>query len=124
MPMYCTGLGKVLLAYLPPELVEELLQNEVFEQFTPNTHTSLVSLMSELEVIREQGFGWDNEEYVLDLVCIAAPVFGVGDEIVAALSVALPKFRYASDTAKYEEAKDHVVEVAEKLTIALKGSGY
>jgi DNA-binding IclR family transcriptional regulator len=123
MPMYCTGLGKVLLAYLPPELVEELFQDEIFEQFTPNTHMSLASLMSELKEIREQGFAWDNEEYVLDLVCIAAPVFGVGGEIAAALSAALPKFRYASDPAKYEEAKDHVVEVAKKLTIALKGSG-
>jgi len=124
MPMYCTGLGKILLAYLPPELVEELLKEEVFEQFTSNTHRDLASLMSELKDIRVQGYGWDKEEYVLGLVCIAAPVFGVGGEIVAALSAALPKFRYEPDPGKYEEAKDHVVEVAHKLTMALKGSGH
>jgi DNA-binding IclR family transcriptional regulator len=121
MPMYCTGLGKVLLAFMDPDEVKALYPDETFERFTSNTHRNLSSLMKELKRIRKQGFAWDNEEYVRDIVCVAAPVFGTGG-VVAALSVALPKFRYDSDPRKYEEIKDHVVEVAEKLGMALKGS--
>jgi DNA-binding IclR family transcriptional regulator len=121
MPMYCTGLGKALLAFMDPEEVKALYPDETFERFTSNTHRNLSSLMEELKRIRKQGFAWDNEEYVRDIVCVAAPVFGTGG-VVAALSVALPKFRYDSDPRKYEEIRDHVVEVAEKLGMALKGS--
>jgi DNA-binding IclR family transcriptional regulator len=122
MPMYCTGLGKVLLAFTDPEKVKELLSAETFVPFTPNTHRDLDFLAEELGQIRKQGYAWDKGEYVQDIVCIAAPVFGTGDNVVAALSVALPKFRYDSDPQKYEKTKDHVVEVAEKLGMALKGS--
>lgn len=122
MPMYCTGLGKVFLAFMDPGEVKELFSGEVFEQFTPNTHRDLASLLDELERIREQGYALDNEEYVQDLVCIAAPVLGTGGDAVAALSVALPKFRYDADPGKFEETKDHVVEVAAKLGMALKGT--
>jgi DNA-binding IclR family transcriptional regulator len=121
MPMYCTGLGKALLAFMDPDEVKALYPDETFERFTSNTHRNLSSLMEELKRIRKQGFAWDNEEYVRDIVCVAAPVFGTGG-VVAALSVALPKFRYDSDPRKYEEIRDHVVEVAEKLGMALKGS--
>lgn len=121
MPMYCTGLGKVLLAFLPVEMVRDLLQDEIFEKYTPMTHENLPSLIKDLEVIRKQGFAWDNEEYVEGLVCVAAPIFGRGGKIIAALSAALPRYRYESNKEKYEEAKDHVVEVAQKLTKALEG---
>ncbi len=121
MPMYCTGLGKAILAFMDPEEVKALYPDETFERFTSNTHGDLASLMKELKRIRKQGFAWDNEEYVQDLVCIAAPVFGIGNDVVAAMSVASPKFRYDSDPGKFQETRDHVVEVAEKLSLALKG---
>ncbi len=121
MPMYCTGLGKALLAFMDPEEVKGLYPDETFERFTQNTHRNLSSLMKELKRIRKQGFAWDNEEYVRDILCIAAPVFGTGGDVVAALSVALPKFRYDSDHGKFEETRDHVIEVAGKLSLALKG---
>ena len=121
MPMYCTGLGKALLAYMPAEEVEALLSGEVFKPFTENTHKDFPSLMRDLERIRQRGYAFDDEEYVKELVCIAAPVFGTGGDVVAALSVALPKYRYESDQEKYEKIKDQVVEAAQRLASALKG---
>jgi IclR family KDG regulon transcriptional repressor len=120
MPMYCTGLGKAILAFLPQEKVEELLRGEVFEQFTSHTHRDLKSLTEELIEIRNQGFAWDHEEYVEGLICVAAPVFGLGGKVVAAMSTALPKYYVSED--EQEKAKDHVVEVAQKLTKALSGA--
>ncbi|MGC9372783.1 MAG: IclR family transcriptional regulator [Thermovirgaceae bacterium] len=122
MPMYCTGLGKVLLAFMDPGEVKEFYSGEVFEQYTPNTHKNLASLLDELERIRKQGYALDNEEYVQDLVCIAAPVLGTSGDVVAALSVALPKFRYDAYPERYEEIRDHVIEVAGSLSMALKGT--
>jgi len=120
MPMYCTGLGKVLLAFLPEAEAENLLRDEVFERFTPRTHENLHSLMEELVDVRRLGFAWDREEYVKGLICVAAPVFGLGDKVVAAMSVALPKYYVSEEEQK--KAKDCVVEVARKLTEALSGS--
>jgi len=121
MPMYCTGLGKALLAFMPAEEVEALLSGEVFRPFTPNTHKDLPSLMRDLERIRQRGYAFDDEEYVKDLVCIAAPVFGTGGDVVAALSVALPKYRYESDPDKYKKIKDQVIEATQRLGETLKG---
>lgn len=122
MPVYCTGLGKIFLAYLAEDSVKDLLRDEIFERFTPQTHQNLSSLLEELRTIRQQGFAWDNEEYVEGLICVAAPVFGRGGKVIAALSTALPKFRYELHQDKLQTVKDHVLEVSNKFTKAILGT--
>lgn len=93
LPVYCTGLGKVMLAFMPEERVHEMFKGETFVKYTINTTDNIQGLMIELRRIKAQGYSIDNEEYVPGLVCVAAPVMSFRGEVVAALSVAAPKYR-------------------------------
>ncbi|MBN2910830.1 IclR family transcriptional regulator [Polycladomyces sp. WAk] len=92
-PMYCTGLGKVMLAYLPENKRDEILSRTPLNPITENTITDRQELESCLSRYRAQGYAIDNEENEEGLYCIAAPVFDAAGEVIAAVSVAGPKER-------------------------------
>lgn len=84
---YCTGVGKVLLAWQPENHIEEYLQHEDLQPYTKNTITDPQKLKEEFQHIREYGYAVDREEAVMGICCIAAPIFGSSNQIIAALSV-------------------------------------
>jgi IclR family KDG regulon transcriptional repressor len=94
MPLYCTAIGKVLLAFARDEERMAALDGVRFLAFTKQTHTSRRALDAELVQVREQGFARDNEEREQDLRCIGAPIFDHTGSVVAAISVSWPGFRY------------------------------
>ena len=118
-PSYCTGLGKILLAYLPEEKVLEILGPPPFQKYTENTITSLEALLRQLEEVRRRGIVLDNEEYVQGLLCIAAPIRGSTGDVVAAMSVALPKFLYAEELRKIEAVSDLLLDVSRRFSGSL-----
>jgi DNA-binding IclR family transcriptional regulator len=73
VPMYCTSLGKAILAFNDPELVEAVLVRGT-EARTPNTITSNEALRAELFTVHSQGFALDNEENELGICCLGAPI--------------------------------------------------
>jgi DNA-binding IclR family transcriptional regulator len=92
-PLYCTSVGKVLLAYLPKAEQSQLLDRVTFLRRTRRTITTRAALETELKLIRRRGFGIDNEEIEEGLRCIGAPIFNHRGDIAAAISVAGPVFR-------------------------------
>lgn len=118
-PPYCTGLGKVLLAWMPESRVEEILGPPPFRRFTPNTPTSMKEIKEEMEKVRRNGFSVDNEEYVQGLLCISAPVRGRTGEVVAALSVALPKITSSIEEEKIARTGEIVMDVASRFSRSL-----
>lgn len=93
LPAHCSGVGKVLLANLPLNEVQEVIEENGLPAITPNTITTWNHLKLELEKTREQGFAIDNEEIEMGVKCVAAPVFA-GEQVLAALSVSVPKERF------------------------------
>ena len=93
MPLHCTGVGKILLAYQSENLLIQIAHTRGFARFTPHTITSLANLRKELEQIREQGYALDQEEAVEGLRCVAGPVFDHTGRVIAAFSVAGPATR-------------------------------
>lgn len=91
-PMYCTGLGKALMAFMPQE---EQLKHipDTFVKFTENTLDSKEALLEDLRRIRERGYSIDNMEHEYGVVCIALPVFGHDGAPVAAISISGPSLR-------------------------------
>jgi IclR family transcriptional regulator, acetate operon repressor len=87
MPAYCTGVGKVLLAYAEPERLRTLLEAGLTRR-TPRTIIAPGMLMAELERVRERGFAEEHEESTVGIACVAAPVFDAAGAAVAAVSVA------------------------------------
>lgn len=94
LPIYCTGLGKAMLAFMEKAEVERLLINETFYPYTEKTVKDFPQLLEQLSEIRKQGYSIDDEEYVEGLKCIAAPIKNYRQEVVAAISIAVPKYRY------------------------------
>ena len=121
LPAYCTGLGKTLLAYRPESEVEAWAATQKFTALTPRTITSVKRLLKELRVIRERGYGLDEEERERGVCCIAAPISNHTGDIVAAISVAGPVDRMPAKLAGSEMA-DALVSVARTISIDL-GAG-
>lgn len=93
-PLHATGVGKVLLAFRG---VPEAL---TLNPYTPYTLTRLEDLRRELDAVQRQGYALDNEEKELGVRCVAAPIFGPGGEVVAALSLSAPSSRLSLEEAR------------------------
>jgi DNA-binding IclR family transcriptional regulator len=92
-PAYCTGVGKVLLAYQDPKKVAAYYETHEFHQFTPNTITDMEKLEENLAEIRRNGYAVDDQEHESQVCCVAAPIYNMDKEVVAALSVSGPDIR-------------------------------
>ncbi|NWG15814.1 MAG: IclR family transcriptional regulator [Chloroflexi bacterium] len=90
---YCTGLGKLLLAYTDTERVRAHYDKTGFIAFTDTTITDLDELMNELQAIRQCGYAFDRGEHEPDVRCVAAPVFDSAGRVVAAISISGPANR-------------------------------
>ncbi|WP_156250246.1 IclR family transcriptional regulator [Pseudactinotalea terrae] len=90
LPAHATGLGKVLLSGLPDEEIAHRLDGVDLERFTEQTRTSLLEVMTDVDLIRARGYGEDNEEFVIGCKCVAMPVRDPSGQVVAAMSVTVP----------------------------------
>jgi DNA-binding IclR family transcriptional regulator len=102
LPAYCTASGKVHMAHMTEEELEELLGEIKFIQHTPTTITSREDLKAALVQIREQGYAIDDEELDLGVRCIAAPIRDYTRRIVGAISVSGPSMRIDNDRLEKE----------------------
>jgi len=115
VPSYCSGLGKAILAFTLEDELEEVLDSISFVKYTDGSITDRVLLKEEFKEIRERGYSIDDEEYVIGLICIAAPIYDYHGNPVAAISVSSPKYRY--DANKHLEFYSSLVtEAAQKIS--------
>jgi IclR family acetate operon transcriptional repressor len=98
LPMYCTSLGKAILAFSSPDLIESVLVDDLKAR-TPHTKTSSSALRAELVNIRSQGFALDNEENEPGIRCVGAPVLDYSGKAIAAISISGPSDRITLDRA-------------------------
>ena len=95
-PMYCTALGKSILAHLPEEKLISVVGHGLISR-TPNTITSLEALREEMSEIRAKGFSVDNIENEDGVRCIGAPLFDYAKKLAGAISISGPVYRVTSD---------------------------
>lgn len=117
--MHASGIGKALLAYFPPERLDQWFLQQRLTRYTDATITDPDALRAELALIRETGISFDNEEKNIGMRCIASPVFNGFGEPVAGLSVSGPSSRMTDDTI--ETIGSHVKAAAAKVTDAIGG---
>ena len=92
-PLYCTGLGKAMLAYSTPQLVQAVIQKG-FPRRTSYTITDPRRLELELIHAAETGVAYDREEYELGITCVASPLLNPARRAWAAISVTGPTTRF------------------------------
>lgn len=86
-PMYCTSLGKAILAYSDEETREKVIGRIEFRKKTERTIENKESLLQELEKVRRQGYALDARELEDHMECVGAPVFGSDGSLLGAISV-------------------------------------
>src|SRR6266705_3492415 len=84
-PLYCSAIGKLLLAYLPPAKREEYLKTTRLKAFTPQTPVTRGALRRELDEIRGAGLSVSVDEIAEGAAGLAAPVFDRHGDVVAGL---------------------------------------
>jgi DNA-binding IclR family transcriptional regulator len=91
VPLYATGVGKVLLAYAPQVVRTEVLAN--LERITPYTITQPGRLNEQLSRVRRDGFGQCSEEMKLGVCSVAVPIRAADGSVVAALGAVVPNLK-------------------------------
>jgi DNA-binding IclR family transcriptional regulator len=92
LPAHCTASGKVLLAFLPSEVVEPVLSAPL-AVYTEKTITSPDRLREELEAVRQCGYAIADEELEVGIWAISAPIRDIDRNVVAAISIPFPTNR-------------------------------
>jgi IclR family acetate operon transcriptional repressor len=101
LPLHCTALGKVMLAFSPPELTERTIAAGLPRR-TPYSTVSPAVLYEQLGRVAQKGVAVEYEESAIGIGCAASPVFGSGNQLAAALSVSAPVSR--ADPARMASA--------------------
>jgi DNA-binding IclR family transcriptional regulator len=96
-PIYLGGAGKAMLAYSDPEDRARVLANMAREPITPYTPTDPDLMESELERVKHRGYGVSDNEYILGVISIGAPVFDRSGHVIAALSITGPNSRITQE---------------------------
>jgi IclR family KDG regulon transcriptional repressor len=117
IPLYCTAIGKVLLAWSGAEERKAALAGVRLVAMTPRTLKSKADLDAELRKVREQGYAFDDEEHEEGIRCIGAPIFDFAGEPIAAVSASWPRFRY--DLKREKEWVAKVTEAAARVSSIL-----
>lgn len=92
--LHNTALGNAILAHLPRERVDEIIDRHGMPATTENTITDRTDLFTELEHVREQGYALDDEARVKGLRCVAVPIVNNNDTVEGAISVSGPTSRF------------------------------
>src|SRR4030043_371542 len=100
-PVYCTALGKVLLAFQPENDQSRIIRKIRLTPFTPRTITSKQKLVEELKAIRKQGYALDHREIEQEVECIGAPIQDHLGNVIAALSISGPQRKIGTPQEKH-----------------------
>ena len=102
LPAYCSTLGRVLLAALPPEQAREMLEASDRAKLTEKTLTEVDALMDELERIREAGYAYIDQELEVGSRSVAVPIRNLSNRTVAAANVGLHVSRSSAERVREE----------------------
>jgi DNA-binding IclR family transcriptional regulator len=114
VPLHCSALGKVLIAF-----GAATMPAGPFEARTARTITTRAALAAELAAVRERGYAVTDEELEPGLVAVAAPVFAGGVAAIAAISVSAPAVRLTAGVIPATAAA--CVDAADALSAMLGG---
>lgn len=117
--IHYSATGKAILAHLPDYRVEEIIENHGLKQATGNTITDRETLFEELGEIKGQGYSTNDEEEMLRLRTVAAPVRAHNGGVLGAVGVTAPTSRMKGETF-HEEFPELVMQTANVIEVNLE----
>ncbi len=113
-PLYCTSVGKAVLANLDYTHAMNIIREKGLQKITDNTITDEKTMIKELETIRNKGYAIDNMEHEDQLVCVGAPIRNAKGEAFASISVSGPATR--QDMSNIDELGKSVMEATREIS--------
>ena len=117
IPLYCSGVGKALLADMPDETIRQIWNQSDRKKLTDHTITDFTAFMEEIQATRIRGYAMDNEENELGVRCIAASLKEPDGISRYAFSVSAPIHRM--DEEHMKKIASYALSMKAKLTISL-----
>ena len=121
VPLYCCGVGKVFMSVFSAEELDSYLSATEFQSYTPHTIVDRERMRREMALIREQGYAIDDQEKEMGVRCVAAPIWGRGNQIIASLSISGATQRVSED--RISELAAMVVECGARISRELGWDG-
>jgi DNA-binding IclR family transcriptional regulator len=115
-PAYCTALGRVLIAYLPEEEIDNYFKRIKLKSYTSHTITNKDKLKRELKLVKQKGYSFVSEEYMRGVSCLAVPLKDNQGKVGASVSFSIPTARF--DKNKLSLIIDSLISTAGEITIS------
>lgn len=103
-PMHRTSGGKAILAFLPDERIEEIVDEHGLDRVTENTITDRERLWEEIETIREERVAYNRGEDIPEVHSVASPIIDNNETVHGSLVVSAPKHRFTEREKEFIEA--------------------
>ncbi len=117
-PLNCTAVGKVLMAWGPPDILARMAEKGALTKATPNSIMDVDVLRKQLEEVTTNGFALDIREFHNDGICVAAPIYDQYGNVIASLTI-------SGLASRMEENMDRFVEmIKEKAAVISDKMGH
>ncbi|MBT2644693.1 IclR family transcriptional regulator [Bacillus sp. ISL-41] len=107
VPLYAAACPRILLAYLPEDELDYILENFTYEAYTKSTITNIEQIKQEIDKIRSKGYSTSKGELYEGTVAIAVPIYSVNNKVIAALSI----IGVVNDITNEKQLKEYVNEL-------------
>jgi DNA-binding IclR family transcriptional regulator len=118
VPLHVVSSGQVLLAFRPPVAIDRYLERPL-ERYTPQTLVDPGALRERLQAIRHDGYSLVRDEFDEGISSVAAPVTDGSGEVVAAVHVHGPTYRYPA-TGREAATAERVLAAAARVSVGLR----
>lgn len=118
LPVYCTAMGKVLMAMSPPQKTQSILKGLEFKSLTAHTIMHPDKFLEELDRVRKNGYAINDEELSIGNRSVAAPILDEKGCAVAAIHIAVPTTEYSRSQLEKTLAPQ-VIKTAREISQAL-----
>lgn len=121
-PIHATALGKAVAAFLPPKDLTKLLGKSKLSRYTEHTNTKMRDLKLALARARETGYTVNDEETVVGIYIVGAPLFDSQSKVCGAISVNVPTARCSP--ARKKQLIGLVIDVGKTISTDLRNIGF
>ena len=118
-PLHAVSSGQVLLAFRTPAGIERYLAQPTLERFTPSTLADVDAVRERLREVRRRGYTWAIEEFDPGISSVAAPIADSSGEVIAAVHLHGPSYRFPP-TGREAELARLVVTGAARIAAGLR----
>jgi len=120
-PIYVGASGKVIMAYLDADEIDDIVEKTKLKPLTKDTITDAKRLKAQFAKIRQQGYAISHGETLPGGASVAAPVFDSDGRVVAAIDLRGPQLRL--DRAKLHQLAPQVIKCASSISLEIGFSG-